>query len=480
MAKDTHKFEVFSVWSDEIDNRLDPRFYLPQFTEFEKLLANRKDTKTLGDITEYVGSGATPLAGGDAYISKEEGGIPFIRVTNLKDGQIDLTDTLCIKPEIHNGMLKRTQLKAGDILLSMAGTIGLVAIVQDDIGEANINQALARIVLKKGYSNKYIGAVLASSIGMRQTDRLARPSVQSNINLDEIRSIKLPIPSEKVQKEVVEKIQTAYNEKRKKEEEIKKILASIDDFVLGELGMDIAGEHERERERVSEAAPETYIIWSDEIERRIDPNFYRPYYRQLLRAIETKNNARLGELVELSNETWDQKNVFADTFPYIEISAIDLKTGDIAEIEQIPIADAPSRAKMVVRQGDIIVSTTRPNRGAITTIEKEQDGSIASTGFAVLREMRTDKISKDFLFVMLRSILSLKQMEQRTTGGNYPAITPEDLKQIRIALPDKTKQEKITSGVQSSYSKMRTLRAQAAEVLAGAQKQVEQLILAKP
>jgi len=79
--------------------------------------------------------------------------------------------------------------------------------------------------------------------------------------------------------------------------------------------------------------------------------------------------------------------------------------------------------------------------------------------------------------VILRSILSLKQMEQRTTGGNYPAITAEYLKQIRIVLADKATQEKITSGVQSSYSKMRTLRAQAAEVLVSTQKQVEQMIL---
>jgi len=196
----TTKPEIFTTWSDAIKNRLDPRFYLPHFTEFEKLLADRKDAKTLGEIAEYVGSGATPLSGGEAYTTKEDGGIPFVRVTDLKDGRIDLTDVLFIKPKIHNGMLKRTQLKAGDILLSMAGTIGLVAIVQEGIGEANINQALARIVLKEEYNNEYVAAVLASKIGEKQTDRLARPSVQANINLDEIRSIKIRYHRKKFRK----------------------------------------------------------------------------------------------------------------------------------------------------------------------------------------------------------------------------------------------------------------------------------------
>lgn len=220
------------------------------------------------------------------------------------------------------------------------------------------------------------------------------------------------------------------------------------------------------------------MVASDEIEGRIDPFFYKPFFRTLQKAIESKNYAELGELVEFAKETWDQKSIFTDKFPYIEINDIDTTTGEIAEIEQLPISDAPSRAKMIVRENDIIVSTTRPNRGAITKIEKEYDGSIASTGFAVLREMKADNVAKDFLLVMLRSVLSLKQMEQRTTGGNYPAITTDDLKRIKIPVPDAATQNKIIGNVKSYYEKVRTLRTQVTEVLAKVQKRVEQMILA--
>jgi hypothetical protein len=222
---------------------------------------------------------------------------------------------------------------------------------------------------------------------------------------------------------------------------------------------------------------EIFEIWSDEIVGRINPHFYRPTYKAIQHAIQSKNNFALGDLIEFSNELWDQKSIFTDTFPYIEISAIDLKTGDVSEVQHVPLADAPSRAKMIVRRGDIIVSTTRPHRGAIAAIGEDLDGSIASTGFAVLRSLKTNIVSKEFLFVVLRSVLSLQQMEQRATGGNYPAITPEDLKQIKIVVPSEAIQKKIINGVQSSYAKIRTLRAQADQVLADAQSQVEQMIL---
>lgn len=242
----------------------------------------------------------------------------------------------------------------------------------------------------------------------------------SHIYPEDVKTITLPIPSLKDQQKIVAILGKAYEEKKQKEAEIKMILAKIDSFVLGELGIEMP----------EGGAEKVFQIWSDEIEGRIDPFFYKPYFKTLQKAIETKNYAELGELVEFAKETWDQKSVFDSEFPYIEISNIDTSNGEIAKTDLVPVAEAPSRAKMVVRSGDIIVSTTRPNRGAISEISNEQDGFIASTGFAILRDLKDSKVLKDYLFVALRTSMSLRQMEQRTTGGNYPAITTEDLRKI--------------------------------------------------
>ncbi len=162
--------------------------------------------------------------------------------------------------------------------------------------------------------------------------------------------------------------------------------------------------------------------------------------------IEGANPKKLYELVHFSGETWDGCKYFTDTFPYIEISEIDTVSGEIGNISNVETADAPSRAKMIVRKGDVIVSTTRPNRGAISFLrEPEYPVQIASTGFCVLRKLKTDEISKEYLYYALRQNFSLTQMEQRSSGGNYPAITSEELKKILIPIPSTELQEKVSN-----------------------------------
>ncbi len=134
------------------------------------------------------------------------------------------------------------------------------------------------------------------------------------------------------------------------------------------------------------------------------------------------------------SETWDQSgSTFGDEFPYIEISAVSLGIGDY-EVQFVPTREAPSRAKMIVRSGDFIVSSTRPHRGAIAIIKQDHDGFIASTGFAVLRQFAVD-IEPEFLFYALTSRPVLNQFLQRSSGGNYPAITLDEVALVNIPIP---------------------------------------------
>lgn len=103
---------------------------------------------------------------------------------------------------------------------------------------------------------------------------------------------------------------------------------------------------------------------SEMIGNRFDPMFYNPLYTNIIRTIKNVHYKTLGEIAVFSSESWNQKSYFNYIFPYIEISAIDILTGEVKEIDQVPIHNAPSRAKKIVRKDDIIISTTRPNRGA--------------------------------------------------------------------------------------------------------------------
>lgn len=210
--ENTLKNRMFVTKLTELSgSRFDPRFYQTHYLEFYANLDTVYPTRTVKDLSIYIGSGSTPRAGGDDYTLDEKLGVPFIRITNLKNDTILLDDVLYIKREIHENSLKRTKLNAGDILMSMAGTIGLTVIVPHFINEANINQAIARIVLNSEIDKIYFKEILNSIIGKKQTDRLSRPSVQANINFDEIGSLLIPVPPLAKQKEIAEHITNIRN-----------------------------------------------------------------------------------------------------------------------------------------------------------------------------------------------------------------------------------------------------------------------------
>ncbi|MEY4926687.1 MAG: hypothetical protein RI894_1123, partial [Bacteroidota bacterium] len=201
-----------------------------------------------------------------------------------------------------------------------------------------------------------------------------------------------------------------------------------------------------------------------ELEGRWDPLFYDSKYRDNVEKIKKYGSTKLGDLILISSETWDGKAYFNTHFPYIEISELDIPSGEIKNINLILKENAPSRAKMIVRNDDILVSTTRPNRGAIALL-KEDKIQVASTGFAVLRHLKRGDILKPFLYLMLRQNFILQQMEQRSSGGNYPAITAEELKQIQIPLPPLATQQHIVEKMEAAYAAKKAKEAEAAEML---------------
>ena len=123
------------------------------------------------------------------------------------------------------------------------------------------------------------------------------------------------------------------------------------------------------------------------IDGRLDPSFYEPLNLSLIEEIKKMSHKKLHEIVTFSSESWNQKDFFENEFPYIEISEIDIPTGEVLNVSYIPKAEAPSRAKKIVRTGDILVSTTRPSRGSICLINEKFDLHIASTGFEIIRDI---------------------------------------------------------------------------------------------
>lgn len=190
--------------------RLDAEYYQSKYEDIETKIHNFPTIKLM-DLVQYpITSGATPKAGGSDYTDFENG-IPFLRAVDLKNARVDIANLLYIKPETHAKSLKRTKLTKGDVLFSIAGVIGRCAIFDYDF-EANINQALAilRFTESKGIKRLYLIAFFNSQFGQIYLERYSRQGLQTNLNLDEVGNLEIPIIDSTTQAQIAAYIQKSF------------------------------------------------------------------------------------------------------------------------------------------------------------------------------------------------------------------------------------------------------------------------------
>ena len=192
-------------------------------------------------------------------------------------------------------------------------------------------------------------------------------------------------------------------------------------------------------------------------EQRWDIDYHFP-------AVEIKkyNRLILRRINECADIITDKRNPTLDPekdFLYVDISSIDVSTGTIVTPQLLKGEDAPSRARKVIRKGDIIISTCRPTRGAIAVVPEELDNQICSTGFCVIRAK--NGTNNGYLHFMLRSAVVKEQFRKFSTGSSYPAILDDDIKKTIIPLPPKPLQDKIAEGIYKQVEQRNQVIAEA-------------------
>ena len=198
--------------------RLDAEYYQSKYDELEEKLSQFQLVK-IKDIINYpVCSGSTPKAGDSQYYTDSKNGIPFLRAVDIIQSRVDMSDLLYIKSDVHNGLLNRTQLKKNDVLFSIAGTVGRCGIFDYDF-EANINQAIAIIRFDESVvKHLYVIQFFNSKIGQLLIEKYARQGLQTNLNLEEVSNLYLPVISMEIQTLIAEKIQKSFDLRKESKE----------------------------------------------------------------------------------------------------------------------------------------------------------------------------------------------------------------------------------------------------------------------
>jgi len=447
-----------TVKFSQIEDRIDAIFYRPDFLEAGKLLESNKYTFSIGDIAIKVKDGP-----GGWNVSKEDytcsiNGVPFLGASDIKEGFINLNDVTRIYREKHKE-LKASALQPRDVLLSVRGTPGFSAVVPEDLKDCNISAALVLIRLKSNINPVYVSFFLSSKYGVNQTYRLSCKTVQPDINLTEVRSIKIPIPPQSFQQKIEKMVKEAQEGQSLADEKYKE----AERILNKELGL----------EKLGLSTQKTFETRFSEINERIDPEYYQLIFNEIEKVFKKQKNVNLGD-ISLKIKYGTSEDLF-----YVEKGTPFLRVTDINKFSNIEPEegkfinnfDAGRLKEYQVETDDIIISRTG-TLGLAVYIHEKLDGAVYGSYFIKVKPRHKDLYNR-FIAFFISSEIGRLQTNRRASGGIQTNLTIDAIKSIRIPILSRPIQQRICSLIQDSLR----LRKETENLLNEAKQKVEKMVV---
>ena len=279
---------------------------------------------------------------------------------------------------------------------------------------------------------EYLTAFLNTKYGIIDIKRRARHSInQSNVNLEEVKRIEIPLLCNQLQNGITLSFNKAVDSIQASE----MVYNEAQTILLSELGL-------------TDWQPKqqlTFVKTFSDTKRaeRIDAGYFQSKYDGIVNAI--KNYA--GDWDTLENLALVKDTNFnpdAETeYQYIELANIG-SSGEITGCMIEQGEDLPTRARRKVAAGDVIVSSIEGSLESIALITEEYDNALCSTGFHVVQ---SDVLNSKVLLVLLKSIVGQLQLKKGCSGTILTAINKEEFRNIAVPKIKAEKQAEIEQKV---------------------------------
>ena len=322
---------------------------------------------------------------------------PYIGNRSVQWGRIGLQDiaTVLMTPSD----VRRFRLKRGDLLVCEGGEVGRAAIWNDPIPECYYQKALYRLRPKGSY---VVQLMMAQLQLWASTEYLANYVTQTSIAhlpKDKLELIPLPVPLANEQRAIAEALS-----------DVDGLVESLETLIA--------------KKRAVETATMQQLLTG----RTRLPGFSGEW--------------RTRQVLDVADV--DPENLSNDTKPDFVFNYISLEqvvSGRLLGYSEEKFCTAPSRARRVLRYGDVLMSTVRPGLMAHLLYRDQIPNAICSTGFAVLRP-KTKLCDPGFLFSHLLGHVVNRQIQNALAGSNYPAISGRDVGRLEIPFPSRIQEQR--------------------------------------
>lgn len=387
------------------------------------------------------------------YYSDDRNNIPFLRVNEIVDGLVVISDKTVFLPEKVLKANSKTIALAypGDIIIAKGGnTLAKVGLVTDEYSVYATCRDV--IILRTGeitdLNKFYLWAYLHGSFGQKQMWRSASQTGQPHLTLKSIDGIHVPEYSANLQ-EFVERL---YNQsvyiKRQAQGKYDEAIDTVEKYLcIPKFDGD--------------SISNKMYSASFEVTGRLDAEYYQPKYEAYVNALHTIDT--VNSLCDIHDKNYVPKS--EKQYKYIELANVG-NSGDITDVEFIEGSELPSRARRQVKAGQVLVPSVEGSLQSCTLITDEFDGALCSTGFYVLT---SDSINSETLLVLFKSEVMQALLKQRCSGTILAAITKDELLSMPLPKIDDNIQTETARKVQMSFS----LRRQSKQLLECAKRAVE-------
>ena len=479
--------KMFLTRKSDLDSRLDPFYYQPHLVELEAKV--QKVTKhRLRDFVTRMAGGATPSTKeAEVHYTEDAAGVPFIRVQNLSTtGELNLKDCKRITRQTHEGLLARSRLTGGELLVKITG-VGRMAVasVVPEGFEGNINQHIVAIRTNDIKTSQTLAAYLNLDLSEKLASRRSTGGTRPALDYPALLSI--PIIFDERIYPMMRSAITGY--KRRVDQAIE-LLARMDDMLLYELGIPRVAKPEK-----TDASRMFLQKFSKITGTRFDPLLCDPYHISLrdMVASSGQKHTRLRNCVTQmvsgdwgDDDTEDYDATLLQRCLVIRNTEFDnnfnLQIGGGREKYRL-IAKAKLKS-LDVEAYDILVeksggSIDQPV-GRVGIIEPDfiNDGPLCFSNFLLKLKVNSSLIDPEFLFVWLKAShrLGITHSMQGQTNGIRNLIVSEYLEQA-IPLPPLTRQVEIKELVTNTTLDAKRLLTTADVQLQQAKEEIQFMVL---
>lgn len=376
----------------------------------------------LGDVATVKGGKRLPKG---TNLITEPNSHPYIRVRDLNNqSTLELNDDFEYVDDETQKSIARYIVGAGDIVLSIVGTIGLVAIVGESLHKANLTENCVKLTQLDGVDRDYLYYFLKSGLGQAEIAKGTVGAVQAKLPIKNIQDIDVVLPDIATQ------------------QKISSILRSIDNKIEN---------NQKISDNLQQQLATIYKSWYQDFSRVADEEFIETEYGMIPKGWHYTLLGDLCQSISVTHKFDKEELIFLNTG--------DVEDGRFLHSDFMAVKDMPGQAKKTIAPGDILYSEIRPANRHFAYVNIPSDDYVVSTKLMVIRAKNIDS-RRLYHYLTSDDILIELQHQAESRSGTFPQIRFENVSRLPVLIADERTENRFTDILHCVYDQIDHLNIQ--------------------